>query len=390
MSRSRSGCPDLRRTMVDFADAAADAAVAPGFSRAGFALRRRLERWGDPPAMAGRTAVVTGATSGIGLATAVRLAALGASVHIIGRDAARSRAAAAAVEAAGPGAVYVDLADMAEPGEVEALGRRLADQHPRVDALVHAAGALSRDYRANAEGTEITVATQVLGPYVLTAALAPSLWRGPGDIVVVSSGGMYAQPFDLDRLEMKQDGYDGVVAYARAKRAQVVMADAWAARFAAADVAAYSMHPGWVDTPGLQAGLPRFRAVWRPLLRSPAEGADTIVWLAAGAPWAGPAALAPTRLAPEGLAPEGLAPEGLAPEGLAPAGLAPEGLAPAGHGPGFTTTGGYGRSAGGRCRVLSAPETRMPYSPGPRPGPGRRRHGPPGSAGWPRATTARR
>ncbi len=93
---------------------------------------------------------------------------------------------------------------------------------------------------------------------------------------------MYAQPFDLDRLEMKQDGYDGVVAYARAKRAQVVMADAWAARFAAADVAAYSMHPGWVDTPGLQAGLPRFRAVWRPLLRSPAEGADTIVWLAAG------------------------------------------------------------------------------------------------------------
>ncbi len=66
---------------------------------------------------------------------------------------------------------------MAEPGEVEALGRRLADQHPRVDALVHAAGALSRDYRANAEGTEITVATQVLGPYVLTAALAPSLWR---------------------------------------------------------------------------------------------------------------------------------------------------------------------------------------------------------------------
>jgi NAD(P)-dependent dehydrogenase (short-subunit alcohol dehydrogenase family) len=268
--------------MVDFADAAADAAVAPGFSRAGFALRRRLERWGDPPAMAGRTAVVTGATSGIGLATAVRLAALGASVHIIGRDAARSRAAAAAVEAAGPGAVYVDLADMAEPGEVEALGRRLADQHPRVDALVHAAGALSRDYRANAEGTEITVATQVLGPYVLTAALAPSLWRGPGNIVVVSSGGMYAQPFDLDRLEMKQDGYDGVVAYARAKRAQVVMADAWAARFAAADVAAYSMHPGWVDTPGLQAGLPRFRAVWRPLLRSPAEGADTIVWLAAG------------------------------------------------------------------------------------------------------------
>jgi NAD(P)-dependent dehydrogenase (short-subunit alcohol dehydrogenase family) len=232
--------------------------------------------------MAGRTVVVTGATSGIGLAAAVRLAGLGAAVHIVGRDAERSRRAAAAVKDAGPAAVYVDLADMADPGEVKALGRRLADQHPRVDALVHAAGALSRSYRTNAEGTELTVATQVLGPYLLTLTLAPSLWRPSANIVIVSSGGMYAQPFDLDRLEMKADGYDGVVAYARAKRAQVVMADAWAARFAAAGVAGYSMHPGWVDTPGLQAGLPRFRALWRPLLRGPAEGADTIVWLTAG------------------------------------------------------------------------------------------------------------
>jgi NAD(P)-dependent dehydrogenase (short-subunit alcohol dehydrogenase family) len=164
---------------------------------------------------------------------------------------------------------------MANPGEVRTLGHRLADQHPRVDALVHAAGALSRTYRTNAEGTELTVATQVLGPYLLTAVLAPSLWRASGNIVIVSSGGMYAQQFDLDRLEMKPDGYDGVVAYARAKRAQVVMADAWATSFAPAGVAGYSMHPGWVDTPGLQAGLPRFRALWRPLLREPSEGADT-------------------------------------------------------------------------------------------------------------------
>ena len=116
----------------------------------------------------------------------------------------------------------------------------------------------------------------------MTAVLAPALWRASGNIVIVSSGGMYAQRFDLDRLEMKADGYDGVVAYARAKRAQVVMADAWATRFAPAGVAGYSTHPGWVDTPGLQAGLPRFRALWRPLLRRPAQGADTVVWLAAG------------------------------------------------------------------------------------------------------------
>jgi len=83
-------------------------------------------------------------------------------------------------------------------------------------------------------------------------------------------------------LEMGPSDYDGVMAYARAKRAQVVLAAAWAHRFAAAGVASYAMHPGWADTPGLQSGLPRFRALWRPLLRTPAEGADTVVWLAAG------------------------------------------------------------------------------------------------------------
>ena len=95
---------------------------------------------------------------------------------------------------------------------------------------------------------------------------------------------MYTQRFDLDRLEMGPSDYDGVVAYARAKRAQVVLADAWAHRFAAAGVASFAMHPGWVDTPGLEAGLPRFRSAVAALLRTPAQGADTVVWLAAGGP----------------------------------------------------------------------------------------------------------
>ena len=148
---------------------------------------------------------------------------------------------------------------------------------------MHNAGSLSRAYKATPAGVELTVATQVLGPYVLTATLAPLLWKSsPATIVTVSSGGMYTQRFDLEHLEMGAVDYDGVVAYARCKRAEVILADAWARRFGAAGVVSYAMHPGWVNTPGLKAGLPRFEAFWRPLLRSPDQGADTVVWLASG------------------------------------------------------------------------------------------------------------
>ncbi len=272
-----------RRSLAHVLDALAEATVAPSFSRAGIALRSRLEAWEAPPTMDGRVVVVTGATSGIGLAAATALAALGATVHLVGRDADRARQARGAVEAAGPAPVHVDLVDMADTGAVAAFATRLSERYEHLDALIHNAGALTRSYQVTPAGVELTVATQVLGPYVLTAKLAPLLWRNPGaTIVTVSSGGMYTQRFDLDNLEMGPTHYDGVVAYARAKRAQLVLAEAWARGFAPAGVSSFAMHPGWVDTPGLEAGLPRFRTLWRPLLRTPAEGADTVVWLAAG------------------------------------------------------------------------------------------------------------
>jgi NAD(P)-dependent dehydrogenase (short-subunit alcohol dehydrogenase family) len=100
-------------------------------------------------------------------------------------------------------------------------------------------------------------------------------------VIAVTSGGMYTQALDLDDLESRQGPYSGARAYARAKRAQVALMREWARRMRGEGIAFVAMHPGWADTPGLRETLPGFHRVMRPLLRTPAEGADTIAWLAA-------------------------------------------------------------------------------------------------------------
>lgn len=262
-------------------DALLETTVAGSFSRIGYLVRRAVEGWDDPPRVDGKVVVVTGASSGIGRATALALGHLGAHVWVVGRDPGRTEAVALAIRSWG-GHAEVGLVDMADGSSVYAFVERFGSTHDRLDALVHCAGALLRDYTVSGDGIEMTVATHVLGPYRLTWQLASLLQRAPGStIVTVSSGGMYAERFDLGRLEMPRERYDGVRAYARAKRAQVVLAHEWSRRWGPLGVASYAMHPGWVDTPGLASGLPFFRL--GPLLRTPEEGADTAVWLAAGA-----------------------------------------------------------------------------------------------------------
>jgi len=122
----------------------------------------------------------------------------------------------------------------------------------------------------------------VLGPFALTNLLVPLLRESQdARVITVTSGGMYTQGLHVDDLQMAATPYRGATAYARAKRAQVVLTRLWAQRLREDGVAVHAMHPGWADTPGLVAGLPRFRRVLGPILRTPGEGADTIVWLAA-------------------------------------------------------------------------------------------------------------
>jgi NAD(P)-dependent dehydrogenase (short-subunit alcohol dehydrogenase family) len=92
---------------------------------------------------------------------------------------------------------------------------------------------------------------------------------------------MYTQGLEVSDPNWREREYDGVLAYAETKRAQVVLAELWAEELRGTSVVVNSMHPGWADTPSVKTSLPNFHRITRNFLRTPAEGADTAVWLAA-------------------------------------------------------------------------------------------------------------
>ena len=274
---------ELPQPLSRLVDATLEATVVGSFTDVGITVRRHLTGWEDLDALdaTGRVVLVTGATSGLGLETARQLARMGASVRLVGRDPAKTTAARADVESAAPGAdVATYLADLANLTDVRRLVTEVLEREPRLDVLVHNAGALIQERRESPDGHEMTFATMVLGPFALTEGLRPLLERtGGARVITVSSGGMYTQKLAIDDLESKQ-GYRGSVAYARAKRAQVVLTELWAERDEGHGITFHAMHPGWAATPGVHDALPKFEKLLGSRLRSPAEGADTIVWLA--------------------------------------------------------------------------------------------------------------
>jgi dehydrogenase/reductase SDR family protein 12 len=267
-------------------DEAMDWTVLPGYSKVGYALRERLVPRG-PLDLDGRSAIVTGATSGIGEAACVALARGGATVNLVVRDLERGEAARARVaKESGSEALKLHRCDLSNLASVRAFASAFAATDG-LDVLVNNAGVLPPERTHTDEGFELTFATNVLGPFLLTALLVPSLVAAaPSRVINVSSGGMYTAKLDLDDLQLEDHDYSGNRFYAHTKRAEVVLGDEWARRLAPQGVHVYSMHPGWVATPGVAASLPGFNKVMGPLLRDPAAGADTIVWLA-GSPAAG-------------------------------------------------------------------------------------------------------
>ena len=274
-----------RDRLAGLVDAALEASVIGGFSRLGPLVRGHTEQWTDPPSLQGRVCLVTGASGGLGLAASTGMARLGASLRLLVRDAGRGEEARAAIVAAtGNEDVRCELVDISLRRSVRACAERLLAGDEPVHVLVHNAGVLPPERRETAEGFEVTFATNVLGPHLLTRLLRDRLVASaPARVVFVSSGGMYTQRLRPDDLQSQEGEFDGRVAYSRSKRAEVVLAERWAEELAGTGVVVHAMHPGWADTPGIKGSLPGFQRVMRPLLRTPEQGADTIVWLAAAA-----------------------------------------------------------------------------------------------------------
>jgi len=263
-------------------DKTLDLAVVPGYTNVGYRLRSRGWEPLDPTSMDGKVALVTGASSGLGLATAEGLARLGASVRLLVRDETRGERARETITArTGNHDIRVSRCDLSELDSVREFVAGFDVEEERLDVLVNNAGAMLDVRTVNSEGVELTFATNVLGPFLLTNLLTPLLERGaPSRVINVSSGGMYTQRIDVEDLQSEYRDYDGPSAYARSKRAEVILTEMWAERLPRFGVVVHAMHPGWADTPGVQSSLPRFHRLTAPLLRSPVEGADTIIWLA--------------------------------------------------------------------------------------------------------------
>ncbi len=266
-------------------DTILDRTVIAGYTRVGYRIRRSMWNPSDLQSMDGKVVLVTGATSGLGLAAAEGFARLGATVRLLARSEQRGeRARASVVERSGNSDVQVSLCDLSDLESVRLLAKRLGGETGRLDVLVNNAGALAGERTLSVDGIELTFATNVLGPFLLTNLLLPILERSrPARIINVSSGGMYTQRIHPDDLQMAHEKFDGATAYARTKRAQVILTELWAERLRGTGVVVHAMHPGWADTPGLKSSLPRFHALTKRLLRTPQEGADTIVWLGAAA-----------------------------------------------------------------------------------------------------------
>jgi NAD(P)-dependent dehydrogenase (short-subunit alcohol dehydrogenase family) len=237
---------------------------------------------GEP--MAGRTVLVTGATSGIGRATALGLATMGAQVAITGRDRGRTDDAAREISAAGGTKVEVFVADLSSQAQVRRLASEVLEGLPRIDVLINNVGGYWSTRHITADGLERTFAVNHLAPFLLTNLLRDRLERSaPARVVTVASNAHSTGRIDFDDLQGERS-YSGGRAYSQSKLANLLFTYQLAVTMRESAVTANALHPGVVRTSfGAEdpARVQRLLVPFlRPIMKSPAQGAATSIHVA--------------------------------------------------------------------------------------------------------------
>ena len=245
----------------------------------------RLSSVSETNLMVGKIVMITGGTGGIGKATAIGLARLGARVGITGRDVARTGQVAADIRAAsGNPAVDAFAADMSSQAEVRRLAVAVLETYPRLDVLINNVGGFWAHRHPTADGLERTFALNHLAPFLLTNLLLDRLKASaPARVVTVSSGAQSAGRIDFDDLQSARN-YSGQRAYSQSKLANIMFTNELARRLEGTGVTATSVHPGVVRTNfGAEDQAWLFTVVSHvvlPFLKTPAQGAQTSIYLA--------------------------------------------------------------------------------------------------------------
>ncbi|EQC50722.1 SDR family NAD(P)-dependent oxidoreductase [Bacteriovorax sp. DB6_IX] len=251
-----------------------DKSVVFSFDRTGFLRHQRNFKEGFKENshefnLQGKRGLVTGGTSGIGRAVALKLSELGANITITGRNLERAQEVINSNQ-------LIDFLQL-DMGQWSMFNH--IDFSEKLDYLVLNAGAMPSQYTLNESGVELQAASQLIGHLKLMELLRHrELIDRHTRIIWVSSGGMYLKKLDLKNL-LSTDHYDKVATYANVKRAQVTLVEELVGLSQWKDWSIYSMHPGWVKTSGLDGALPGFVSLMNKRLRSPEQGADTIIWL---------------------------------------------------------------------------------------------------------------
>jgi dehydrogenase/reductase SDR family protein 12 len=256
------------------------------FTQSGYeSASKNFSENSEPSLLKDKTVMITGANQGIGLSAAKLIAKRGCTVYMVCRNPARGAEAVAAVkEFTGNPNVHLIVCDVSSMSDVRKMASEYVKSGKPLHVLVNNAGVMIKPPAKSSDGIEINFATNTLGSYAVTRALEPALKRSaPAKVIFVSSGGALLEGLETEDFEGKSIQSSSKfheIQYSRDKRRQIALAEGFSREWKEAGIAAYSMHPGWVDTEAVKTSIPDFYSRFKASLRTPEQGADTIAWLA--------------------------------------------------------------------------------------------------------------